>query len=65
MNADDEISRQVTIDVVLNGGDDEWRESGTEAACFADVLNSAYANFCGHDTCLHCCTKFFRVPTYI
>jgi hypothetical protein len=47
MNADAQIARQTTMNVVLNGGEVEWRESGTEAACFADVLSSAYADFCG------------------
>jgi hypothetical protein len=39
MNADAEIARQINMDVVLNDGDFEWRKSGTEAACFTDVLN--------------------------
>ena len=62
MNADTEIARQISMDVVLNDGDIEWRKSGTEAACFADVLNSAYADVCGRTLAYSVTPSFSEFP---
>jgi hypothetical protein len=62
MNADAEIARQITMDVVLNDGDFEWRKSRTEAACFADVLNSGYADFCGTTLASSVARSFSEFP---
>jgi len=62
MKADAELARLITMDVVLNDGDAEWRESGTAAACFADVLNSADGEVCGRTLASSVARSFSEFP---